>query len=120
MFGGCFGNILGVFWTYFCGILGDIWGGVWGCFAGICDEFGRDLGGKHVLEQLKKKNVLIKLCYFLIRTLLNTPYAYDKNTPNFAQGLDFLRFQVAIYTVVHEESESEVEKCRCLEPGGKK
>ena len=38
---------------------------------------------------------------------------------NFAQGLDFLRFQVAIYTVFHEESESEVEKCKILEPGGK-
>ena len=27
--------------------------------------------------------------------------------------------QVAIYTVFHEESESEVEKCKILEPGGK-
>ena len=27
--------------------------------------------------------------------------------------------QVAIYTVVHEESESEVKKCQNLEPGGK-
>ena len=49
-----------------------------------------------------------------------TPYAFDKKTPNFAQGLDFLRSQVAIYTVFHEESESEVEKCKILEPGGKK
>ena len=48
-----------------------------------------------------------------------TPYAFDKKTPNFAQGLDFLRSQVAIYTVFHEESESEVEKCQILEPGGK-
>ena len=39
-----------------------------------------------------------------------TPYAFDKKTPNFAQGLDFLRFQVAIYSVFHEESESEVKK----------
>ena len=50
----------------------------------------------------------------------DTPYAFDKKTPNFAQGLDFLRSQVAIYTVFHEESESEVEKCQILEPGGKK
>ena len=59
-----------------------------------------------------------------------TPYAYDKKTPNFAQGLDFLRFwarfwdsrhfQVTIYTVFHEESESEVKKCQMLEPVGKK
>ena len=49
----------------------------------------------------------------------NTPYAFDKKTPNFAQGLDFLRSQVAIYTVFHEESESEVEKCQILKPGGK-
>ena len=49
-----------------------------------------------------------------------TPHAYDKKSSNFAQGLDFLRFQVAIYTVFHEESESEVEKCEILEPGGKK
>ena len=54
------------------------------------------------------------------KTKQNTPYAYDKKTPNFPQGLDFLRFQVAIYTVFHEESESEVEKCQFLEPGGKK
>ena len=39
-----------------------------------------------------------------------TPYAYDKKTPNFAQGLNFLRSQVAIYRVVHEQFESEVEK----------
>ena len=59
-----------------------------------------------------------------------TPYAFDKKTPNLAQGLDFLRFwarfwnsrhsQVAIYTVFHEESESEVKKCQILEPGGEK
>ena len=36
------------------------------------------------------------------------------------EGLDFWRSQVAIYTVFHEESESEVEKCQILEPGGKK
>ena len=48
-----------------------------------------------------------------------TPHAYDKKSQNSAQGLDFLRFQVAIYTVFHEESESEVEKCKILEPGGK-
>ena len=29
------------------------------------------------------------------------------------------RFQPAIYTVVHEESEPEVEKCQNLDPGGK-
>ena len=28
--------------------------------------------------------------------------------------------QVAIYTVFHEESESEVNKCQILEPGGEK
>ena len=50
------------------------------------------------------------LCYTL---------SLDKKTPNFAQGLDFLRFQVAIYTVFHEESEAEVKKCQNLEPGGK-
>ena len=49
-----------------------------------------------------------------------TPYAYDKKTPNFAQGLDFLRSQVAIYTVFHEESESEVKNKHFLEPGGTK
>ena len=27
---------------------------------------------------------------------------------------------MAIYTVFHEESESEVKKCKILEPGGKK
>ena len=32
-------------------------------------------------------------------------------------GLDFLRSQVAIYTVFQKESESEVEKCQSLEPG---
>ena len=47
------------------------------------------------------------------------PYACDKKTPNFAQGLDFTRFQVATYAVVDEESESEVEKCNILEQGGK-
>ena len=31
---------------------------------------------------------------------MTTPYAHDKKTPNFAQGLDFLKSQVAIYTVV--------------------
>ena len=46
MFGGCFG-----------GILGDISGGLWGCFAGIFEEFWRDLGGKNVLEKLKKKRI---------------------------------------------------------------
>ena len=35
------------------------------------------------------------------------------------QGLDFLRSQVATHTVIHEESESEVETCQILEPGGK-
>ena len=54
-----------------------------------------------------------------IKPIHSTPYAFDKKTPNFAQGLDFLRSQVAIYTVFHEESESEVEKCQILEPGGK-
>ncbi len=42
---------------------------------------------------------------------LDTPYPFDKKTPNFDQGLDFLRSQVPIYTCVHEESESEVERC---------
>ena len=46
---------------------------------------------------------------FLLRS---TPHAFDKKTPIFAEGLDFLRSQVGIYTVVHEESESEVEKCQ--------
>ena len=54
-----------------------------------------------------------------IRENSGTPYAFDKKTPNIAQGLDFLRSQVAIYTVFHEESESENEKCKSLEPGGK-
>ncbi len=49
-----------------------------------------------------------------------TPYAFDKKTPNFAQGLDFLRSQVLVCTVFQEESESEVEKCQSLESGGKK
>ena len=59
----------------------------------------------------------------------HTPHAYDKKAPIFAQGRDFFmlwaRFwdprhsQVAIYTVIHEESESEVEKCQICEPGGK-
>ena len=49
----------------------------------------------------------------------HTPDAYDKETLNFAQGLDFLRSQVAIHTVFDKESESEVEKCPVLEPGGK-
>ena len=48
-----------------------------------------------------------------------TPYACDKKTLNFAEALDFLRFQVAIYAVFHEESESEVEKCQIVEPGEK-
>ena len=46
--------------------------------------------------------------------------AFDKKTPNFAQGLDFLRSQVAIYTAFDEESESEVETCQILEPGEEK
>ena len=46
---------------------------------------------------------------YVVKT--HTPYELDKKTPNFAQGLDFLRFQVAICTVFHEESESEVKKC---------
>ena len=49
-----------------------------------------------------------------------TPHEYDKKTPNFAQGLDFLRSQVATYAVLQEESESKVEKLHVLEPGGKK
>ena len=49
-----------------------------------------------------------------------TSYASDKKASSFAQGLGFLRFQVAIYTVFHEESVSEVEKCNILEPEGKK
>ena len=66
--------------------------------------------------------------YFLFVILVNfllpvafpiTPYAYDKKSQNFAQGLDFLSFQVAIYTVFHEESESEVEKCHFLRPEAK-
>ena len=48
-----------------------------------------------------------------------TPCAFDKKTINLAQGLDCLRSQVAICTVFDEESESEVEKCKILEPGGK-
>ena len=43
--------------------------------------------------------------------VLNAPYAFAKKTPNFAQGLDFLSFQVAMGTVFDEESESEVEEC---------
>ena len=49
-----------------------------------------------------------------------TPYAFDKKTPTFAQGLDFSGSQVVIHTAFHEDSESEVEKCKVLEPGGKK
>ena len=70
-----------------------------------------------------------KFTHGVTHIISHTPYAFDKKTPNFAQGLDFLRFwarfwdsrhsQVAIYTVFHEESESEVEKCQILEPGGK-
>ena len=41
------------------GILGDIWGGLWGCFAGIFEEFWRDLGGKNVLDKLKKKHITV-------------------------------------------------------------
>ena len=51
-----------------------------------------------------------------------TPYAFDKRTPNFAQGLDFSRCearfgdsrhsQVSIYAVFDEEPEFEVNKCR--------
>ena len=49
-------------------------------------------------------------------------------TANFAQGLDFLRSQVATgrifahdgWTAFHEDSEYEVEKCKCSEPGAKK
>ena len=55
----------------------------------------------------------------LLKETSFTPYAYDKKSRSFAQGLDFLRFQVAIYTVFHEESESGVEKYKILEPGGK-
>ena len=36
-----------------------------------------------------------------------------------AQVWDSRPIQVAIYTVLDEESESEVEKCKILEPGGK-
>ena len=48
-----------------------------------------------------------------------TPYAYVKKTPSFAHSLDFSRSHVAMHTVVHEESESEVGRYRILEPGGK-
>ena len=57
-----------MFWGVFGGIFGDMWGDVWGCVAEICEEFWRDLGGKNVLEQLKKKriNKIILLFYFVI------------------------------------------------------
>ena len=47
------------------------------------------------------------------KKLTSTPYALDKKASNFAQGLDLLRSQMAIYNifvVFQEESESEVEK----------
>ena len=80
-------------------------------------------------KQNKKQNKKSKN-HCLGRSLFNTPNILNKKHVNFGQGLDFLRFwarfwdtrrsQVAIYTVFHEESESEVEKCKKLEPGGKK
>ena len=61
--------------------------------------------------------------------VFHTPWQYDKKPVNFGQGLDFLKVfgqilgsrhaQVAICTVFHEESESDVEKIKKLEPGGK-
>ena len=42
----------------------------------------------------------------------STPYQFNKKTLISAQGLDFLRSQVPVYTVCHEESESEVEGIR--------
>ena len=56
-----------------------------------------------------------------VECTIHTPYAFDKKTQHFAQGLNVLRFwsrfetldsrlfQVAIYTVFHKEFESEVE-----------
>ena len=50
--------------------MGDILGGLWGCFAGIFEEFWRDLGGKNVLEKLRKKRInllfIFLFCNFLI------------------------------------------------------
>ena len=56
---------------------------------------------------------------YYLNIATNTPYVLDKKAPNFAQGLDFLRFQMAVYTVFHQESESGIKKCNILEPGGK-
>ena len=49
----------------------------------------------------------MKILLFLYKNL----HALDDKMQNFAQNLHFLRSQVATYTVVHEKSESEVEKC---------
>ena len=51
--------------------------------------------------------------------MLIHPMHMIRKQQHFAQGLDFIRFQVAIYKAFNEESESEVEKCQILEPGWK-
>ena len=53
-------------------------------------------------KEKRVQNIIVLICCFV---LFYSPYS--------------LRSQVAMYTVFHEKSESEVEKCNLLEPGGK-
>ena len=109
----------------------------------ICAKITRTvkLSGLESWIQVKTEDVYVVLALFILKSNggdlwrkptkhFRTPYAFEKKTPNFAQGLDFsriwARFETPdmprwlyMHTVFHEESESEVEKCQILEPGGK-
>ena len=61
-------------WWVFGGIWGDIWGGLWGCLARIFEEFGRDLGGEHVLEKGKEKTLYIYIINVLLCNLFNRSF----------------------------------------------
>ena len=111
--------------------VGRLLGGCWKYFGRLLEANKKKHGLKNVSrthenrhtnkeKQIKDTYANIEIVVVFLALELfwffgHTPYALDKKTPNFVQGLDFLRFQVAIYTVCHEESESEVNKCKILE-----
>ena len=74
-------------------------------------------------QQHQQQQGYTSLSYFYDNTLIFHNKKKRKNPKNRkirkSKFWDSRPSQVAIYTVVHEESESEVEKCQILEPGGK-
>ena len=55
-------------------MFGGILAGVWGCFAVIFVVFWRDLGGKVILEKLKKKHINKLILIFLFCNFLNKSF----------------------------------------------